>query len=317
MEQVPSQSFQKRSQRWLQTSLPFWLIFPTLLIMFAIQVYPFLYTIWLSLEQRQPEGWLFVGFKNFTQLFASSLFKESIGLTIVFLVIFVVITLVCGFGIAFLLSRDIRFTGLYTTLLFIPWVLSDIIGGEVFRLLVLPSYGVLSPILQNPQLFPPDGISVLTASPPTPWIGNFPFPPSPALVLLIIATAWRALPFVTLLLLASIQMIPREVIESARIDGANGLQVIGYIMLPIMRPTLVVVLFSLILNGMNGVGMIFSLTRGGPGTQTQIMPWLLYSIGWLQVNFNWAAAMALVVGVINLLLIVGTLRVTKLEDVDA
>jgi multiple sugar transport system permease protein len=87
-------------------------------------------------------------------------------------------------------------------------------------------------------------------------------------------------------------------------------------MLPIMRPTLVVAIFSLILSGMNGVGMIFSLTRGGPGTQTQIMPWLLYSIGWLQVNFNWAAALALVIGVINLLLIVGTLRVTRLEEVN-
>lgn len=316
MEQVLLQSPQKKSQKWLQNSLPFWLILPTLVVLFAIQVYPFLYTIWLSLEQRKPTGWVFVGLKNFTQLFATTLFKESVGLTVVFLVIFVVITMVGGFVIAYLLSRNISFTGLYITLLFLPWVLSDIIGGEIFRLLVLPSYGVLSPIMQNPQLFPPNGLSVLTAPPPTPLIGNFPFPPSAALVLLILATTWRALPFVTLLLLASIQMIPQEVVESARIDGANGFQVIGYIMLPIMRPTLVVVIFSLILSGMNGVGMIFSLTRGGPGTQTQIMPWLLYSIGWLQVNFNWAAALALVIGVINLLLIVGTLRVTRLEEVN-
>ncbi len=316
MEQVLSQSFKKKHPKWLDNSLPFWLLFPTLVVLFAIQVYPFLYTIWLSLEQRKPTGWVFVGLKNFTQLFATTLFQESIGLTIVFLVIFVVITMVGGFGIAYLLSRNISFSGLYTTLLFLPWVLSDIIGGEIFRLLVLPSYGVLSSIMQNPHLFPPNGLSVLTAPPPNPWIGNFPFPPAPALVLLILATAWRSLPFVTLLLLASIQMIPQEVIESARIDGANGLQLIWYMMLPIMRPTLVVAIFSLILNGMNGVGMIFSLTRGGPGTETQIMPWLLYSIGWLQVNFNWAAALALVIGVINLLLIVGTLRMTRLEEVN-
>jgi multiple sugar transport system permease protein len=316
MEQVLSQSPQKKPHKWLQNSLPFWLIFPTLAVLFAIQVYPFLYTIWLSLEQRRPKGWVFVGLQNFTQLFATSLFQESVGLTVVFLVVFVVITMVGGFVIAYLLSRNISFSGLYITLLFLPWVLSDIIGGEVFRLLVLPSYGVLSPIMENPHLFPPNGLSVLTAPPPNPLVGNFPFPPSPALVLLILATTWRALPFVTLLLLASIQMIPHEVIESARIDGANGLQVVGHIMLPIMRPTLVVAIFSLILSGMNGVGMIFSLTRGGPGTQTQIMPWLLYSIGWLQVNFNWAAALALVIGVINLLLIVGTLRVTRLEEVN-
>jgi multiple sugar transport system permease protein len=314
MEQVKTPAFQKKSLKWLENSLPFWLILPTLLVLFAIQIYPFLYTIWLSVEQRQPKGWMFVGLKNFSQLFATSLFQQSIGLTVVFLVIFVLTTMVGGFIIAYLLSRDISLTGLYTTLIFIPWVLSDIIGGEVFRLLVLPAYGVLSAIMENPRVFPPNGLSILTAAPPNPWVGNFPFPPAPALILLILATTWRALPFVSLLLLASIQMIPLEIIESARIDGANVFQIIWHIMLPIMRPTLVVVIFSLTLNGMNGVGMIFSLTRGGPGTETEILPWLLYSIGWLQVNFNWAAALALFVGVINLLLIIGTLRVTRLEE---
>jgi ABC-type sugar transport system permease subunit len=286
------------------------------IILFAIQVYPFFYTIWLSLQERKPTGWVFVGLNNFKQLFATSLFNESVGLTVVFLVLFVILTMAGGFFIAFLLSRNIRFSGLYTTLLFIPWVLSDIIGGEIYRLLVLPTYGVLSGILQDPKLFPPNGLSVLTAPPPNSWIGSFPFPPSPAMVLLIIATAWRALPFVTLLLLASIQMIQLEIIESARIDGANALQIIWHIMLPLMRPTLVVAIFSLTLSGMNGVGMIFSLTRGGPGTETQVMPWLLYSIGWLQVNFNWAAALALLIGIINLLLIIGTLRVTRVEEVN-
>lgn len=302
---------------WLSNSLPFWLILPTVIILFAVQVYPFLFTIWLSVHQRIPTGWLFVGLKNFAQLFVTSLFNQSAGLTVVFLLSFVTLTMVGGFVIAYLLSRDISFSGLYITLLFIPWVLSDIIGGEIFRLLVLPTYGVLSGLLQNPDLFPPNGLSVLTASPPPPWIGNFPFPPSAAMFLLVLATTWRALPFITLLLLASIRVISQEVVESARVDGASPAQVIWHIILPLIRPTLVVAIFSLTLAGMNGVGMIFSLTGGGPGTQTTIMSWLLYTTGWQQVNFNWAAALALFIGVINLLLIVGTLRVTRLEDANA
>ena len=316
MEQVQPIPVQRKLQKWLRDSMPFWLILPTMLVLFAIQVYPFLYTIWLSVQQRKPNGWQFVGFKNFTQLFATSLFQQSAGLTVVFLVVFVAVSLVSGFCIAYLLSRPIRFTGLYTTLIFIPWVLSDIIGGEIYRLLVLPSIGVLTAILQNPHLFPPKGLSVLIDSAPKPWLGGFPFPPAPALILLILATAWRVLPFITLLLLASIQMISQEIIESARIDGANVLEVIWYIMIPIIRPTLVVSVFTLIITGMNGVGMIFSLTRGGPGQATEILPWLLYAVGWLQVNFNWAAALALFMGAINLLLIVGTLRVTRSEEVN-
>jgi multiple sugar transport system permease protein len=282
-----------------------------------VQVYPLLYTAWLSLQQRQQTGWTFVGFQNFAHLFKTGLFSESIGLTTVFLVGHVVLTMVIGFFTAFLLSRKIRFSGLYLSLLFIPWVLSQIIAGEIFRLMVLPDYGILSGILQNPAYFPPSGLSILTASPPTPWFGSFPFPPSPAMVLLILASTWRALPFVTLLILASIQLIPLEIVESGRIDGANTLQIIRYIMVPIILPTLVVAIFSLTLNAMNGVGLIFSLTGGGPGTETQILPWLLYAIGWQQLNFGGAAALALVIAVVNLVLIIATLRVTRVEEGNA
>jgi len=136
------------------------------------------------------------------------------------------------------------------------------------------------------------------------------------MTLLILSSTWRALPFVTLLILASIQLIPQEVIESSRIDGASTLQMIRFIMIPIVLPTLVVAIFSLTLNAMNGVGLIFSLTGGGPGTQTDILPWLLYSIGWQQLNFGGAAALALIIAVVNLALIIGTLRATRVEEVN-
>ena len=164
-------------------TLPFWLILPTIIVLLVVQVYPFVYTAWLSLQERLPTGWSFVGLKNFERLFAASLFSESVGHTIVFLVSYVTLTMVIGFITAFLLSRKIRFSGLYLTLLFIPWVLSEIIVGEIFRLMVLPDYGVLSGILQDPSIFPPNGLSILTASPPKPWFGSFPFPPSPAMIL--------------------------------------------------------------------------------------------------------------------------------------
>jgi ABC-type sugar transport system permease subunit len=297
-----------------RNSLPIWLILPTIVVLLVVQVYPALYTVWLSLREREPTGWTFVGLKNFERLFGMGLFGESVGHTIVFLIGYASLTLVLGFIIALLLNRKLRFSGLYITLLFIPWIIADILAGLVFRLLVLPDYGLFSGILQNPALFPPDGLSVLTATRPKPWIGDFPFPPSPALIFLILASSWRALPFITLLLLAAMQTVPHEIIESSRIDGANGSQIVRLIMVPLMLPTLVVALFSLTLSGMNGVGMVFSLTSGGPGTSTEVLSYLLYSIGWRQLNFGRAAALALMIAVINWLLITGTLRVTRLEE---
>jgi multiple sugar transport system permease protein len=296
--------------------LPFWLILPTVVVLLITQVYPGLYTVWLSFHDREPSGWVNVGFNNYQRLFGMSAFQESVGHTVVFLIGYVALTLIAGFAIALLLNQKLRFGGLYTTLLFIPWVIADIIAGMVWRLLVVPDYGVLSGILQNPGLFPPNGLSIMTAVPPRPWLGDFPFPPAPAMVYLIIASAWRALPFITLLLLAALQTVPSEVVESSRMDGANRWQTVRLILLPLILPTLVVALFSLTLSGMNGVGMVFSLTGGGPGTSTEVLSYLLYALGWNQREFGRAAAVAMIIAVVNWLLIIATLRVSRLDTAN-
>ena len=304
----------RKSKSRFRDTLPFWLILPTVIVLLAIQVYPAMYTIWLSFHEREPAGWSFVGTDNFRRLFGMGLFGESVGHTLVFLIGYVSLTLVLGFIIAQLLNRKLRFSGLYVTLLFIPWIIADIIVGIVFRLLVVPDYGLLTGVLQNPAFFPPNGLSILTAIPPQPWLGDFPFPPAPAMIYLILASSWRALPFITLLLLAAMQTVSSEVIESSRIDGANGWQVTRYIMIPLMLPTLVVAIFSLTLSGMNGVGMVFSLTGGGPGSSTEVLSYMLYTIGWRQLEFGRAAALALLIAVVNWVLITATLRVTQVEE---
>jgi ABC-type sugar transport system permease subunit len=305
MQKNPS-SFLKRFE--IRKSLPFWLILPTVIVILIVQVYPAFYTMWLSLQERKGASWEYVGFENFERLVNTGLFPESIGHTVIFLVGYVVLTLSLGFMIAQLLKRNVPLTGLYVTILFIPWIIADIIAGLVFRLLVTPDYGLFSGFLAE------RGISVLTDTRPTPWFGNFPFPPSPAMIFLILAATWRALPFITLLLLASLQTIPHEVIESARIDGANGLQITNHITIPLILPTMVVALFNLILGGMNGVGMVFSLTGGGPGTATYVLSYFLYVLGWGQLRFGRAASLAILIAIVNWILIYLVLRVTRLQE---
>jgi ABC-type sugar transport system permease subunit len=301
---------ESRINRWL----PFWLIAPTVIILLIVQVYPAIYTVWLSLHERNPEGWAYVQLDNFRRILNASLFREAAGHTVVFLVGYVAVTLVLGFTVAQILNRKLRLSGLYITLLFIPWIIADIIGGMVFRLLVAPDYGLFAGILEQPNIFSSEGISILTASRPRPWIGEFPFPPAPAMIYLILAASWRGLPFITLLLLASLQTIPSEVIESARIDGANGWQIVRRITVPLIMPTMVVALFSLMLGGMNGVGMVFSLTGGGPGTTTHVLSYHLYTLGWSKLLFGRAAALAMMIAVVNWLLIMGTMRITRVDE---
>ena len=301
-------------QLWFRKSLPFWLILPTAIVLIIVQFYPAFYTAWLSFQKRTPQGWESVGFDNFTRLFRTGLFAESVGHTIIFLTGYTVLTVTLAFIIAYLLKQNVRLSGVYITLLFIPWIIADIIAGLVFRLLVVPEYGILNNLLGNPNIFPPDGVSVLTATRPTPWIGDFPFPPSPAMIYLILAACWRALPFVTLLILAALQTVPKEVIESAQIDGANGFRLAQHITIPLILPAMIVAIFNLLLGGMNGVGMVFSLTGGGPGTTTYVLSYLLYTLGWARLEFGQAAALAIVLAIANWILIMGVLRITRVNE---
>jgi ABC-type sugar transport system permease subunit len=302
----------KRTRSWL----PIFLILPALSCLLVVQVFPAIYTLWLSLQERHPQGWRFVGLRNFDHLFASSFFQEGVGHTLVFLAGYSALTLALASAAALILNSLHRRSGPSLTFLFIPWVLADLVVGLVFRLLVAPDYGLFAGVLQNPRLFPPAGLSILTAPPPPSWISGFPFPPAPAMLLLILAAAWRALPFITILLLSALKTIPTELIESARIDGAGSLHILRHIRLPLILPTLLVALFNLTLGGVNGVGTVFSLTGGGPGTATTVLSFLLYNLGWTQLAFGRAAALSLVMAAVNGLIIYAVLRLSRANRLD-
>ena len=128
---------------------------------------------------------------------------------------------------------------------------------------------------------------------------------------LICAAAWKALPFTTLLLLAALQTVPQEIVESSRIDGATSMNSFRFIILPLILPTILVALFNLTLSGMNGIGMVFSLTGGGPGSATEVLSYLLYMIGFNRLDFGQAAALSTFIFAINLILIAVSLRASR------
>ncbi len=297
-------------------TLPVWLLLPGLLVIAAIQLYPSLYTFYLGFQRIEPGTgqYVFRGLENFERLLTTRQFQESLVHTAIFLIGYATLTLAGALGIALLLRQRVKFNPVYITLIFVPWVLSDVVAGTVWRLFVVPDYGLLTPFFANPALFGPGGVSVLTSPAQPALIGDLPFPPAPALVFLIVASAWKTLPFTTLLILAALQTVPAEVLESASIDGATGIQSFRAITLPLIAPTLAVAVFNLTLGGINGVGMVFSLTGGGPGTATEVLGYLLYSIGFRRLDFGLAAALSVFMSIINLILVLGTLRLSGVQE---
>ena len=157
----------------LARSLPFWLLLPGLLVIAAIQLYPSLYTFYLGFQRIEPGTgqYVFRGLENFERLLTTRQFQESLVHTAIFLIGYATLTLGCALGIALLLRQRVKFNPIYITLIFIPWVLSEVIAGTVWRLFVVPEYGLLTPFFANPALFGPGGVSVLT-SPAQPSIIN-------------------------------------------------------------------------------------------------------------------------------------------------
>ena len=242
---------------------------------------------------------------------ASAAFQQSLVHTAVFLLGYVALTLGASFGIALLLKQRLRLTPVYITLLFIPWVIADVVAGAVWRLFVVPDYGLFSPFFANPALFgEPNGISILTSVPPHQISPDLPLPPAPALLFLVFVAVWKILPFTTLLILGALQTVSPEVQESAKIDGASAWQSLRFITLPLIRPMLAITLFYLILGGINGVGMVFSLTGGGPGTATNVISYLLYSIGFAKLDFGLAGALSVFMALLNFGLIALTLKLS-------
>jgi ABC-type sugar transport system permease subunit len=285
----------RRFSRAFQRSLPFWFLLPSLLILLVIQVYPSLYSVYLAFQRKQDGVERFVGLQNFVILFSSGDLRESLWNTLVFTAFYLVITLVLAFGVALLLNRRVRLTPLYMVLLFIPWVLSDVVAGTIWRWMFIRDYGLiqelLQPLVQRTLLADPAG----------------------AMAIVIGSSIWRSLAFAVLLLLAALQTVPREVNESAVIDGATRWQLFWRMTLPIVRPQLLVTVLLLSIRAINSVGLILAITGGGPVRATSTLSFYLYQEAWKFGDFGVGAAIAVIMFGLNLALAAIYLRLLRVE----
>jgi multiple sugar transport system permease protein len=205
--------------------LAYYMVLPTLLIILAVAFYPVADSIWLSLHQATlTVTGPFVGFKNYSLMFQDPNFQQALMNTIVFTVASVTIEFVVGFAIALALNRPFKGRGLVRAVVLIPWVLPTVISAVMWRLMLQDQIGVLSyaahalDLVHQPILLNRTSL-IITA---------------------VLVDTWQTTPFIALLLLAGLQTIPGDVYEAAKVDGANALQRFLRIMLPLLKPTILV-----------------------------------------------------------------------------
>lgn len=265
---------------------PYLLIAPALIFVTAISLYPSLYTFYLSLHRFRRGTLEFVGLRNFQALWESRSFWNSIKLTGVFGIWFVLLALVIGLLLALTFNLKLRGTSIYMTIIFIPWMISEIVVGIMWRWMFLPNIGIMQNFLGSMLGTVDDPFSFLAMN-------------SGAMGVVIGATVWRAIAFASLLLLAGLQTIPDELTEAAAIDGANRWQNFRHITWHLLRPTTQVTLVFMSIQAINTVGMFLSITQGGPGRATEVLSLQMYKEALEFNNWGYAGSLAVVMFCIN------------------
>ncbi|XID90561.1 carbohydrate ABC transporter permease [Paenibacillaceae bacterium WGS1546] len=235
-----------------------WLfLLPSVLLVLGMYLYPAVQTVLFSFARVDFVSFeieRYVGLDNYIRLLQDSQFQQIIGRTLYFGLMIAFVSLVFSFLIALLLNQPFFGRSIVRTAVLLPWAVPPVVSGVMWGQMFHAESGIINAMLY--QLGLTNGNTV--------WLGN----PTSALHIIMMVEIWRAIPFLTLFILAGLQNINNQIYEAASIDGANLWQKFRYFMLPLMFPVLiplVVIQFSF---AMKAFDSIFVLTRGGQNTAT-------------------------------------------------
>jgi multiple sugar transport system permease protein len=224
---------------------------PAVIIMVAVTAYPLVYALWLSLQRydlRFPAAREFVGLANYATVLSSSLWWTALGVTVFITVVSVVVELAIGMGMALIMRYALVGRGLVRTAILIPYGIVTVVAAYSWQYAWTPGTGYLANLL-------PSGSAPLTEQ----W---------PAIFIIILAEVWKTTPFMALLLLSGLTLIPDNLLRAAKVDGASKWQRFTQVMLPLMKPTILVALLFRTLDAFRIFDNIYILTAGANNTRS-------------------------------------------------
>ena len=260
------------------------LLSPALIVLALVTLAPFAFLILTSLTPlnlAKPATWwdFHRPLTNFVDLPQDGRFLNSLGVQLRLSAFTVLGQLLLGLGAALLLNRRSRVLEAIRALFIIPMVLPPIVVAIIWKVLFTPDISVLNWVL---------GLAHL---PEPAWLAE----PRLALPAIVVADVWEWFPFTLLMLLAALQMMPAEPIEAARIDGAGTWQVFRHVVLPLLRPAIVVTVLFRLIESVKAFPLIFIMTGGGPGTVTEATNYYAFLQGFTYSLLGFSAAISVVV----------------------
>ena len=280
-------------------------VLPAFLYMLVFVGYPILRNIVLSFQDVTAFNLVqgeknFVGLANYTEIFKDSVFRTSLGNTLLFTVCCLVVQFLIGFALAVFFNKRFVISKPLRGILLVPWMIPITVTALIFKLLFATDIGVLNYNLKSLHLIS-ENIEWLTT-------------PSTAMIALICANVWIGIPFNMILISTGLTTIPKELYESASIDGATGVQSFFKITLPLLRPTIESVLILGFIYTFKVYDLVYVMTSGGPVNSTHMLSTYSYKLSFDMFQYSKGSAVANVLLVILMVVGVFYLRATKEEE---
>lgn len=280
-------------------------ILPALVFMAIFILFPIGYNLILSFQDVSVYNLKgehhFVGLVNYIKSFQDPVFYTALRNSMVFTAVSIFFQFTIGFALALFFNTKFPGRNLFRSLMLLAWMLPVVITGTVFQWMLSGDYGVLNYFLQSLGLI----------NEPYNWLSEG----STALLGTIVANIWMGTPFNMIILLSGLQTLPEHLYEAAKLDGANRLLQFRHITLPLMRPTILVLLMLGIINTFKVFDLIFIMTAGGPVTSSTVLPIYAYQLSFSTYEFSQGASVSMIMFAILIAVAVVYLRMTSKEEV--
>ena len=283
---------------------PYATILPVMLVVAVFTVYPLLHSVYLSVHENvltRPLDNDFVGLQNFREVVGGYYFWRSLWSTAVFAVMAVAAVTLYGLGVALLLNQPgVLGSTLLKVVVLLPWAIPSVISGIIWRWIFDGDYGVLNGLL----------LATGVVERYVPWMSQ----PFTARLCMVIAHVWKQGPLAAVFLLAALQIIPAELYDAVRMDGAGRWNAFRFVTVPYLKATLALVLIYETIVAVATFDLVYVMTGGGPADATAIIGWYAYTEIFRFLNLGHGAALAIILGLLLLGLVMIYLRLLRSEE---
>jgi ABC-type sugar transport system permease subunit len=284
----PRDGDRARSERRLGYAL----VAPVIVLLLAITAYPLLYNVWNSFHTvnlsvaNQPRS--FVGLDNYTKMFGSTEWVSALERTAAFTVVSVFLETIAALGLALMLNRNFWGRGFLRAAILVPWAVPTVVSATLWKTMFDQRAGFVDYMLGGLSL--PGAHTTWLAGVWTSWAA------------ILVADAWKNVPFIAIILLAGLQVIPGEVYEAARMDGASAWQSFLRMTLPLLKPALAVALIFRTLQAFLVFDVVYIMTGGGPGVSTETLSFVNWQVFLVNTDFGYGGAISVMLVIIALII---------------